>query len=260
MVSAAMLVLAVLAAAGCKGKGEKFTFRCAMSGMFSSEKRSELVAMAFDDEDPDRRREGITLMSDRKWACEEPYLKGYAIILRNDPDPRVRSAAVRALARSNATGYLEDVIKALGDEAPAVRWDAAVSLDALIPRSENAAGEKSPADAAISPLSRCALEDVSRDVRGSCVRALRHFRDPQTVRTLKGCLRDPDFGVCYRARESLSEIFGKDLGADPKYWPDDPDSIPPASASGENRGSSWWGRLFKRRAKEGSDAPAGESE
>ena len=247
-----LAVLVLLVLPGCKGKGKSFTLQGAMSKMFSSAKPSEMVAMAFDSEDPDKRREGITLLSDRKWGREEPYLKGYSVILRSDPDPRVRSAAVRALGRSSATDYLQDVIKALDDEAGPVRWDAAASLDSLIPQCGEKQGDEISPDGAIGPLSRCALGDPSADVRGSCAAALKHFRNPEVLRTLKGCLRDSNLAVRYRARESLIAILGRDLGADPQDWPDDPDSVRADTDSGENREGSIWRRLFGRGARKRS--------
>lgn len=167
---------------------------------------TELVAMAFDADDSDRRREGVTLLSDRSWGLEEPYIEGYATLLRTDTDPRVRSAAVRALGKAEDPAYLEDVINALDDPDEQVRRDAAAALDTLT-------GEE-----AVEPLRRRAENDESDDVRAACAKALRYYRRPEVVRTLIARLDDDAFCVRYCARRSLTELTGRDLGYDRDAW------------------------------------------
>lgn len=215
------LVLLLLAsAAGCKGGPGSPTLQGLLAKVMPP-KGSEMVAMAFDPDSPDRRREGVTLLSEREWGQKEPYLKGYAFMLKSDSHPTVRSAAARALARSsaNATAYLPTVIEALDDESPFVRYDVAVALDRMIESAgQGPKGNVDPADA-IGPLSRRAMEDDSADVRGPCVRVLRHFRTTGVLGTLKICLGDPSLVVRRRARQSLTAIIGRDLGDDPGSWP-----------------------------------------
>ncbi len=166
----------------------------------------EMVAMAFDADDSDRRREGIVLLSARDWGLREPYLKGYGALLATDTDPRVRSAAVRALGQAKDDGYLPDVIKALDDSDTQVRRDAAAALDRL-----------TGADA-IEPLRRRATEDTSPEVRAACAVSLRHYPRLEVVQTLIKLLDDRSLGVRYRARRSLTRIVGRDYGYDPAEW------------------------------------------
>ena len=197
---AGCLVLSLCFAGGCKGKN-------AWKPLGPS--RSEMEKMAFDPNDPGRRRQGVGLLSQRDWGLAEPYLKGYAALLDSDGDPLVRSGAVRALGKAGEAKYLPNVINALDDRSPGVRWDAAVALDNLI-------GEE-----AVDPLRKHAVEDESVDVRAACAKALRHYKNKQVVATLKQCLQDEEFSVRYPAHASLVAVFGSDLGYDHRRWPDD---------------------------------------
>ena len=188
-----LLVLAI----GCKRQS---------LGKMAPTSASQMVAMAFDPDDPDRRREGVRLLTKRDWGRQEPYLKGYATLLNTDTDPSVRSAAVRALGRAGYKKYMPDVINALDDEAVSVRWDAAVALDDLV------------GEAAIEPLAEHALDDESADVRAACAVALRHYHKLRAIRALRQCLADEDFGVRYQARRSLVVLMGRDLGPEPQDW------------------------------------------
>ena len=169
---------------------------------------SKLAAWAFDPNDPDRRRQGIVGLSSRDWGLKEPYLKGYAALLKTDKDPLVRAAAVRALGRAQDLTYAPDVTRALLDADVNVRQDAATALDKVYDASSATA------------LRNRALNDADQDVRASSCRALRHHRDISVVRTLVDCLSDKAFSVRYHAHGSLVAIVGKDLGYDPQDWAD----------------------------------------
>ena len=173
--------------------------------------------MAFDPNDADRRRKGIELLSKKDWGLAEPYLKGYAMLLKTDKDPSVRSVAVRALGKAVATKYLPNVIKAMEDESVTVRWDAVAAFDSIVISSPFSADSIT----ALDPLRKHAVSDESVDVRAACAKALRHFHEVPTIRTLKKCLLDEDFSVRYQAHASLVEITGLDLGYVPRNWPED---------------------------------------
>lgn len=193
------------------------------------------VAMAFDPNDADRRREGILALSERKWGLKEPYLKGYAAILKTDEDPLVRSAAVRALGKAKDPKYLDVVARSLLDRVVFVRQDAATALDGLV------------GDAAVGPLRDRAANDIDQDVRANCAKALRHYRRDDVAQTLVACLSDKAFSVRHEAHASLVELTGRDLGYEPQDWANVTLQAP--SPDKPQKPDSWWDRLWRRRKK-----------
>jgi HEAT repeat protein len=199
----------------------------------------ENVALAFDPNDPDLQRDAILALSKKDWGLKEPYLKGYAAILRTDEDPLVRSAAVRALGKAGDPKYMEDVARTLFDRVPFVRQDAAAALDDLV------------GDVAVEPLRNRAVNDTDQDVRANCARALRHYRRNDAVQTLVQCLSDKAFAVRYQAHASLAAIAGKDLGYEPQDWAGLAlEGLPPATPAKEP--GSWWDRLWRGLRKPGA--------
>lgn len=229
---------------GCGPKNESPQLQSLLKSA-KSKPASELVAMAFDPNSADRRREGITALSSRSWGLEEPYLKGYATLLSSDDDAMVRSAAVRALGKAGVMKYQPEVIAALNDPSAAVRWDAAVALDSL------------PGEEAIAPLCRHAESDEAMDVRASSARALRHYRTPETIAALKDALDDREFTVRYQARQSLISLVGYDYGYYPQDWPDDVlTRTPPGQADPQSR---WWDKFNLRKRWQARKAARRES-
>ena len=201
-VSASVLLL------GCKGESKSFSIDSQIKKLVGGNKPNpqQMVAMAFDPDDADRRRTGIDMLSSQKWGLDEPYTKGYATLARTDVDPLVRSAAVRALGKSRKPEYQSTLIAALKDGSPLVRWDAAVALDQV------------PGPAAVEPLRRQGGDDASADVRTACAKALRHYTTQPAVQTLIRLLDDPSYQVRHQARKSLEEATGQDRGQDPSAW------------------------------------------
>jgi hypothetical protein len=232
---AACVVLAALAG-GCKGGSSDSPFTLqGMWGRLRGPTPSEQVAMTFDVEDPDRRREGILGLSSHDWGLREPYLKGYATILRTDTSPLVRSAAVRALGKARDPNYLPDVVAALSDAREAVRHDAAVALDSL------------PGPAAVEPLRTRARQDASQDVRAACAKALRHYPERDVLNTLVQCLGDEAFGVRWQAHESLVALSGQDRGYDAADWVDVALEGAPGPPARKQR--PWWDLLGVTKPK-----------
>lgn len=187
----------------------------------------ELVAMAFDPNDSDRRREGAYQLSQKSWGRQEKYCKGYALLAREDADPTVRSAAVQALGRAKNQKFLVDVASALDDSQASVRLNAAMVLDEFY------------GDPALAPLRQHALEDSSVDVRMWCAKALRHFRRQEALTALQQCLKDSSFGVTYQARASLKELTGRDHGYSPDAWDSVVQSNNPFAGATRPK-KDWW--------------------
>lgn len=218
----------------------------------------QMLAMAFDPRDADRRRQGVNLLAEQSWGLQEPYLKGYATLLRADEDPSVRSAAARALGRAEDPKYLAALAVALDrpGQPTIVRWDCAVALERIVGL------EAEPV------LRKHAEGDPSTDVRMTCARALRNYRKPRVLATLVDCLDDPAFEVRHEARQSLVALTGADHGYDPVAWAAAAGvELPPPTAPAPKR--AWWDwfgvrhrRQLRERAGDGNGpneaAPADE--
>ena len=166
----------------------------------------EKVDMAFDESDPDRRREGIYELSGEDWGLQGDYLEAYALMLKSDKDPYVRVAAARALGKAGDAKYRPALVEALDDPSPAVRTAAARSLDSV------------PGDEAVQPLQKALAHDESADVRMWSARALRHYRSEGVLASLIEALDDTAFSVAHNARQSLKDITGRDLGGARADW------------------------------------------
>jgi hypothetical protein len=230
-----LLALAAAAALPACNKGgptsaPAMTFEGMMKKMVGPSAK-ERVAMAFDPNDADKRREGILGLSKHDWGLKEPYLKGYDALLKTDKEPLVRAAAVQALGKAKDPTYLPSVAQALYDRAEPVRVDAAIALDSLI-------GEP-----AVEHLRNRAVQDDSQDVRSAAARALRHYRREDVVRTLVDCLTDKAFAVRHEAHASLVEVVAQDLGYQAKDWLPALSRPLPAAAP---KPASWWDRMWQR--------------
>ena len=157
----------------------------------------EQIALAFDTEDADRRREGILALSERPGGLAEPYLKAYAV-LAEDPDPLVRCTAIGALGRAGDATYLDVIVQALTDA------DLRVA---------NVHGPE-----AVKPLRKHAATDPEADIRARCVRALGGYRTKPVLDTLVAALDDEEYGVRYTARQTLAAMTGEDAAYDRRAW------------------------------------------
>lgn len=209
---------ALLALAGLGGcRGEKATADYQIKKMFGGDGHSptEQAKMAFDEKDPDMRRLAIEELSHRSWALRDPYLKRFAMLTRREveQDPSVRAVAVRALGKAGDRKYQPEILAALSDPAPMVRWDAAVVMDRM------------PDEKGVATLQRMAIQDDSVDVRASAALALQHYKTDSVFRTLLRCLDDPDFTVRAHAHKALVQQTGVDHGYDPLRWAGDPSQV-----------------------------------
>lgn len=181
---------------------------------------TELIAMALDPDDADKRRAGICGLSQHPWGLQEKVkvtddkgktkevevLKVYHLIASTDKDPTVRAVAINALGRAGNAKYLGTVLGGLEDGVVAVRWEAAVALDRVI------------GPAAVKPLTDHALRDPSMDVRAMCAKAMRHYPQRDVMETLCRVLTDQEFAVRFQAHESLVKLTGKDAQYDADDW------------------------------------------
>jgi len=243
-----VVALTLVSLAGCSkgGSGEGSLDR--MMRNLVGPSPSELVAWAFDPNDPDRRRMGVIGLSSKKWGLKEPYLKGYAALLKTDKDPLVRAAAARALGKAKDPNYAPAVTLALLDTDVNVRQDVATALDSVYD------------DTSAGPLRNRAISDVDQDVRAKSCRALRHHRSIAVARTLVDCLSDKTFSVRHQAHASLTEIVGEDRGYDAENWASviSGRALPPKPTPQEK--PTWWQRMRQKMNKPNTSKPADPKE
>jgi len=167
----AVSLAALGAFAGCN-RTRGFTIRQVME-KFHGPSGKQLAADMFDSSDADVRRRAVERIAARKSLRREPYLGACAIMVK-DPDPTVRSAAIRALAAAGDATYIPNVAAALSsDTDPICRRDAAAALDLLV------------GDEAVDPLITAAGKDDDVGVRSASAYALRHYTPCVTTRAKK---------------------------------------------------------------------------
>jgi hypothetical protein len=157
---------------------------------------------------PDARRTGILQLANYRFARTNPiYAKRWDQIA-TDPaaDPTVRAAAIRAMNHARDKRYTQTFVDALNDTDPAVRLEAAKALTNL------------PNDAAVPKLIDHLQQDDNEDVRIACADALRLYKTPEVARALVSVLPERQFGVAYRARESLILMTGHNFRFDEAAW------------------------------------------
>jgi hypothetical protein len=182
---------------------------------------TELIAMALDPDDADKRRMGIMGLSEHPWGLKETVrvtddkgkvhnvevLKVYHLIASMPhEDPTVRCVAVSALGRAGNAKYIATVLACLEDDNATLRWDSAIALDNVI------------GPQAIQPLVDHALRDPSMDVRSACAKALRHYKQQPVAEALCRILNDQEFSVRFQAHASLVEVTGRDMEYDVDAW------------------------------------------
>lgn len=202
-----------------------------------------LVGMAFDQRDADRRRQGVEMLSNSSNGFRDEYVRGYKELAK-DPDPGVRAAAVKALGKSGRKDCLPELIKAMSDPDDMVRWNAAIGLDRVVGLE------------AVKPLRQHAIDDTMMDVRISCVKALRHYRNNEAFRTLLQCLDDESFAIRYQAHESLVQMTGTDKGYSPDDWGGIADAVLPKEKPQPAKKPWWdWAGVTEQETPANPDQP-----
>jgi hypothetical protein len=161
-----------------------------------------------DAKSPDRRRQGILQLANYRFARTNPiYAKRWdQIATEPAADPTVRAAAIRAMNHARDNRHSQTFVDALGDADAAVRLEAAKALANL------------PNAAAVPKLIDRLQHDDNQDVRIACADALREYKTPEVARALVGVLPERQFGVAYRARESLILMTGHNFRWDEGAW------------------------------------------
>ena len=170
-------------------------------------KSPEQVALdAFNMYDADKRRDAVETLAAADFGGEAPYVRTYRMLI-DDPDPTVRGAAVKALARHGDLSDAPLFLRLLQeDEFAFVRWQSAVALQRLhMPESAE-------------PLSVAMLKDEDVDTRAAAAEALGQYPQREVFAALVGALDDRDFSVVAAANKSLKTLTGYDFGSDGSLW------------------------------------------
>ncbi|MBT3279825.1 MAG: HEAT repeat domain-containing protein [Phycisphaerales bacterium] len=190
----------------------------------------ELVAQAFDEVDPDHRREALEVLGENDWALRDPYLKRYAQLTEpeTEVDPTVRAVAVRLLGKAKDETYRSFVFAALEDPSEIVRSDACVVL------------EHWRAPAVPESLATMAIGDSSVDVRSRACEVLAHYPTEEAYAALHLALGDPEFLVRRSAHTALVLACDRDHGPERMDWPATLATLRTTPAPQPKTERSWW--------------------
>ena len=171
---------------------------------------TQAAQWALDTEDPDRRREGLLLLSTSRFGGEPPYVRLYREYIANDPNPIVRAVAVRALARWGDAEDATLIVSHLDPEVEedrTVRWEAARGLQRL------------HRPAVTRDLIEHLLDDSEAPtVRAEIARAMGQYRGDAVFQALVAVLDDPSLNVNRAARDALAGLTGANQGLEPADW------------------------------------------
>lgn len=174
---------------------------------FSPPTPAEAVAWATDEYDPDKRYRGTLLLANAPWGGEPVYLELYRKASA-DPDPGVRSVAIRGLALHGTPADVPLILNQIDDDAASLRWECARALQRL----------HNPE--AVPALLRRLDITVEQEpiVREAAAGALAQYPQERVLDGLIAALRDRDLSVSRTANDSLRTLSGQDLGENFRAW------------------------------------------
>jgi hypothetical protein len=178
--------------------------------MFETPTPGQAARWALDQHDPDRRREGLVLLSTATFGGAEVYQQLYRDYVENDPDPLVKSAAIAALARH---GTPEDAVLIVPwadrrvSSSETVRWAAVKGLQRL----------HNPE--VVPTLVAVALDrEEQGEVRSAACVAMGQYPEDRVVQALITALDARQLAVNADAAESLTLLTGQRFGMDIAVW------------------------------------------
>lgn len=169
---------------------------------------SEAVAWA-SDPDPDLRRRGLLLLANASFGGEPVYVALYRDFATNEPNPLVKAAAIRGLARHGEVADARLIAVQLEDDNRQVRWESARGLQRIH-------------DPEVVPALLTRLQDEREDVqvRVAACTALGQYGSDRSFQGLVSALDAPDLAVNLAASTALSGMTGQQHGIDPGAWLD----------------------------------------
>jgi len=178
--------------------------------MFDVPTPGQAARWALDQHDPDRRREGLVLLSTATFGGAEVYVSLYRDYVENDPNPLVKAAAIAALARH---GKPSDAVliapwaKRSVTGSVTVRWAAVQGLQRLHQRD------------VVPILVDAALDfEEQSEVRSAACVAMGQYPEDRVAQALIAVLDARELAINADAAESLHMLTGKDFGMDISAW------------------------------------------
>lgn len=203
-VAISMAALGLLAMVGCDSLGEGISN---IASSLTPLTPSQAAEYALDQNDADKRREGVTLLVNADFGGEPAYVDMYREYVRFDPDPLVRVAAIAGLARYGEPADAIYIAPHLADKDMQVRWEAAKGLQRL----HN--------DEVVSDLvAVVANEEEDGDVRSAAAIALGQYPQDTVFQVLVAALGARELSVNMAAQHSLNILTGQDFGLDARNW------------------------------------------
>ena len=181
-----------------------------VSRVFDAPTPAQAARWALDQHDPDRRREGLVLLSTATFGGAEVYVNLYRDYVENESDPLVKSAAIAALARhgmpADALLIAPWTSKSVTDSVT-IRWAAVQGLQRL--HNPDVVGVLR--DVAIN-------EQEQSEVRSAACVAMGQYKEDRVIQALIVSLDAPELSVNVDAAESLALLTGQAFGLDGQAW------------------------------------------
>jgi len=170
----------------------------------------EAARDALDPYNPDKRREGVVLLSTSTFGGAAPYLKMYRDYVEHDEDPLVKSAAITALGRHGTpddAALIAPWLQFSDDAHQHVRWTAALALQRL-----------HNADVVPDLIESTLHRNEVGEVREACCTALGQYPEDRAVQALLASLDARELAVNAAAAEALQLLTGQALGLNRTAW------------------------------------------
>jgi len=167
----------------------------------------QAAEMALDQDDPEKRREGILLIANSTIGGEDVYVTLYREYVRFEQDALTKAAALRALARHGLPDDAPLFQPHLKHENVQVRWEAAKGLQRLH-----------------NPVVAQDLVEVLRDeseraeIRAAAATALGQYPQDNVFQGLLTALTARQLSINVAAERSLNTLTGKTFGYDDRAW------------------------------------------
>jgi len=170
----------------------------------------EAARWSLDQHDPDRRREGLVLLSTATFGGAEVYVSLYRDYVENDDNPLVKSAAISALARH---GTPKDALliapwaKRSVTKSATIRWAAVLGLQRLHNRD------------IVAVLVDVVIDrEEQSEVRSAACVAMGQYPEDRVAQALITVLDARELAINVDAAEALAMLTGKQFGLDMTAW------------------------------------------